>query len=47
MLQWQEPFARMAIVAKTKADDGMSLPLYETYFAFSPDELPDEAVSCK
>jgi TldD protein len=43
MLQWQEPFARMAIVAKTKADDGMSLPLYETYFAFSPDELPDEA----
>jgi len=41
-LQWQEPFARMAIVAKTKAEDGMSLPMYETYFAFSPDELPDE-----
>jgi TldD protein len=42
-LQWQEPFARFSIVAKTKSDDGMSLPLYETYFAFSPDELPNES----
>ncbi len=43
-LQWQEPFARISIVAKTKAEDGMSLPMYETYFAFSPDELPDETI---
>ena len=39
-LQWQEPFARISIVAKTKADDGMSLPMYKTYFAFTPQELP-------
>ncbi|MFH1050070.1 MAG: TldD/PmbA family protein [bacterium] len=39
-----EPFARIFISAKTKADDGMSLPLYKSYFAFNPNDLPDENV---
>ena len=26
----------------TKAEDGMELPLYTSYFATSPDGLPDE-----
>jgi len=34
--------ARLMIVATTKADDGMELPLYRTYFASSPDGLPSE-----
>jgi len=33
---------RIFIQAATKADDGMDLPLYTTYFATSPDGLPDE-----
>jgi predicted Zn-dependent protease len=39
-----EPFARIFISAKTKAEDGMSLPLYKSYFAFNPKDLPDENV---
>lgn len=35
--------ARLMIMAMTKADDGMELPLYRTYFAKSPDGLPGEA----
>jgi predicted Zn-dependent protease len=42
-LRWSEKGARIMVSAKTKAEDGMSLPLYESYFAFNPDELPDEA----
>jgi predicted Zn-dependent protease len=34
--------ARLMIMAMTKADDGMELPLYRTYFAKSPDGLPSE-----
>jgi len=41
-LEWTEPTVRMFISAKTKADDGMSLPLYKSYFAYSPDSLPSE-----
>ena len=37
-----EPFVKVYLSAQTKADDGMSLPLYESYFAFSPDRLPSE-----
>ena len=33
---------RLFIQAVTKADDGMELPLYESYFATSPSGLPDE-----
>lgn len=34
--------ARLFIQAMTKADDGMELPLYSSYFATSPDGLPSE-----
>jgi len=33
---------RLFIDAVTKADDGMELPLYSSYFATSPEGLPDE-----
>jgi predicted Zn-dependent protease len=33
---------RLFIQAVTKADDGMELPLYTSYFATSPEGLPDE-----
>jgi predicted Zn-dependent protease len=33
---------RIFIQAVTKAEDGMELPLYTSYFATSPDGLPDE-----
>ncbi len=35
--------ARLMLTATTKADDGMDLPLYRSYFAKSPDGLPPEA----
>lgn len=37
-----ESFARIFVYLKTKADDGMSLPLHQSYFAFTPDGLPSE-----
>jgi predicted Zn-dependent protease len=35
-----EPAIRLMISAKCKADDGMSLPLYKSYFGFDVSELP-------
>jgi predicted Zn-dependent protease len=37
-----EVSARLFMQAMTKADDGMELPLYSSYFARTPDALPDE-----
>jgi predicted Zn-dependent protease len=37
-----EVSCRLFIQAVTKADDGMELPLYQSYFASSPSGLPDE-----
>lgn len=37
-----DKYARISIYLATKADDGMSLPLYHSYFGFTPDELPSE-----
>ena len=37
-----ETVYRISIIASTKADDGMELPLYRTYFARSPDGLPED-----
>ncbi len=37
-----EVACRLFIQAVTKADDGMELPLYQSYFASSPSGLPDE-----
>ncbi len=42
-LEWYETNVRLYVTAMTKADDGMSLPLYESYFAFAPEGLPSEA----
>jgi predicted Zn-dependent protease len=36
--------ARVMIMAKTKADDGMSLPLFYDWFSFNPNDLPSEDV---
>ena len=41
-IQSSEPYARIFISASTKAEDGMSLPLYKSYFAFNPKDLPSE-----
>jgi TldD protein len=42
-LQTTQTMARLLIYATTKADDGMVLPRYETFFAFTADQLPDDA----
>lgn len=39
-LEWTEPTVRVFISARTKADDGMNLPLYKSYFAYLPKDLP-------
>lgn len=39
-LQFDESSVRVFVYAKTKAEDGMSLPLYRSYFAFTPAGLP-------
>lgn len=39
-LKFDESSVRVFVYAKTKADDGMSLPLYESYFSFTPGGLP-------
>jgi TldD protein len=36
------PLYRLVISATMKADDGMDLPLHETYMSFRPDGLPDD-----
>lgn len=41
-LRWNEYGTRIMIFAKTKAEDGMSLPLYESFYAFDPKDLPGE-----
>ena len=42
-----EPIVKMFVIVKSKADDGMSLPLYKSYTAFHPDRLPTEATMRK
>ena len=39
-----QPYYRLSVSASTKADDGMELPRYESFFAFTPEGLPDDAV---
>ena len=38
------PFYRIIVSATAKADDGMELPLHQTYMSFRPDGLPTGAV---
>lgn len=42
-IQISSPFYRIIISATAKADDGMELPLYQTYMSFHPDGLPNDA----
>jgi predicted Zn-dependent protease len=46
-IQVSQPFYRLFISALSKADDGMELPRYESYFAFTPQGLPDDAAVLK
>ena len=36
------PYSRLTVSAVTKAEDGMELPRFESFFAFSPDSMPDD-----
>jgi predicted Zn-dependent protease len=40
MIVTSEPIVKMFLIVKSKADDGMSLPLYESYSAYGADRLP-------
>ncbi len=42
-IQVSQIYYRLFISAFTKAEDGMELPRYESYVAFSPEGLPDDA----
>jgi TldD protein len=46
-IQISSPFYRIIISATAKADDGMVLPLHQTYMSFRPDGLPDDATVMK
>ena len=46
-LQVSEPSYRLIITAFSKADDGMELPRYESYFATTPSGLPSDDVVLK
>ncbi len=46
-IQISSPFYRIIISATAKADDGMVLPLHQTYMSFRPDGLPDDATILK
>ena len=35
-------YARLSVSGFIKSDDGMELPLYKSYFAFKPDDLPED-----
>lgn len=39
-LRWSEPYIRLMVTIDTKAEDGMSLPIYKDYFTYKYDELP-------
>jgi len=47
MIQTSSPFYRLIISATVKADDGMELPLHQTYMSFQPDGLPDDTTVLK
>ncbi|TAE27025.1 MAG: TldD/PmbA family protein [Candidatus Kapaibacterium sp.] len=40
VLQTSDSYVRVFAQGRTKADDGMTLPLYRSYFAFQADSLP-------
>jgi predicted Zn-dependent protease len=46
-LQTSSAYYRLLISAYTRADDGMILPRYESFVAFSPNGLPDDSTVAK
>ncbi|PYV20963.1 MAG: hypothetical protein DMG27_21850, partial [Acidobacteria bacterium] len=46
-IQTSQTYYRLFISAFTKADDGMELPRYESFFAFTPEGLPDDGAVLK
>jgi len=46
-IQISSPFYRIIISATAKADDGMVLPLHQTYMSFHQQGLPDDATVVK
>lgn len=47
IIRQSEPNVRLFASASTKSDDGMTLPLFSSYFGFSPENLPSEEVIAK
>ncbi|HEY3739524.1 MAG TPA: metallopeptidase TldD-related protein [Bryobacteraceae bacterium] len=43
-IQTSQPAWRLFVTAFTKAEDGMELPLYLSYFGFTEKDLPDDTV---
>ncbi len=46
-VQTSQAYYRLSISASTKADDGMVLPRYESFYASTPAGLPDDATIAK
>jgi len=46
-IETSQPAWRLFVMAYTKADDGMELPRYESFFGFTEKDLPDDATVLK
>jgi len=46
-IQTSQPAWHLFLIAYTKADDGMELPRYESFFGFTESDLPDDATVLK
>jgi predicted Zn-dependent protease len=46
-IQTAQPALHLFVIAYTKADDGMELPRYESFFGFTENDLPDDATVLK
>jgi TldD protein len=46
-IQTSQIYYRLYVYAFSKADDGMELPRYQSYFSFTPEGLPDDATVLK
>ncbi len=46
-IRTSQAYYRLMISAFTKAEDGMELPRYESFFSFTPDGLPGDSVIMK
>jgi TldD protein len=46
-IQTSQPAWQLFVVAYAKADDGMELPRYESFFGFTEKDLPDDATVLK